>query len=529
MDQEQEDNQEEKEKPQQGPVSNVIDTINNSRNLISQIKQLRNLAKLSRLGAGGVGASAGGAAAAGGAGAAGTAAAGTGAAAGATIGLPVIIGIIVALIIIVLIIALFGGGTTTQVPGQTGNIAGCTFYRGGDATPGLQFGNPQMAYTVSDIAGKVGIPSAVLAGVMRVETASALASTDLTYLTNDYDAHSSGVAYGVMQFTPGTFLSTFNINRSGMATLFGKTEVKTTIDPQNAIAPQHILRIYSIKDSLIAAAFKIKADKISFNNQGPWDQAALNEIATRYYGCLRYGPGGCSTGQFSYGEDLYNSFTKCQPSSGTTPSSPIAPAPPATFLELKEKLKTEFHIDFQSNYFSEPEGMQKLKWAWEIFWQAKYYAPNFFTLLGGDVVVKTHNATSERSGNTIFFSTNSGSFFLSGTEQQFKVLLIHELGHVIRGDGSKYDVVLQQVVNLDRSESGTANGYLTGYGQNPCYGTASIDEDFSETITYYINKRTPEQDLGCGKKSTGELNPLESGKYPNHLSFAEKTFGKPFQ
>lgn len=528
MDQEQEENQPEQEKPQQGPLGNIIDAVNNSRDLINQVRQLRKLAKLARLGAG-AGAGAGGAAAAGGAGAAGGAAAGTGAAAGATIGLPVIIGIIVVLIVLVLIIALFGGGTTAQPSGQTGNIASCTFYRGGDQTPGLRFGNPQMAHIVSEIAGKVGIPSAVLAGVMRVETASALASADLTYLTNDYDSHSSGVAYGVMQFTPNTFLNTFNANRNAMATLFGKTDVKTDIDPQSAMAPQHILRIYSIKDSLIAAAFKIKADKQSFNGQGPWDQEALNEIARRYYGCLRYGPGGCAAGQFSYGEDLYNSFSKCQPSGGTTPSSPIAPSPPATFLELKEKLKTEFRIDFQSNYFTTPEGMRKLQWAWEILWQARYYAPNFFNLLGTDVIVKTHNATSERVGNAIFFSTNPGSFFLAGTEQQFKVLLIHELGHVIRGDGSKYDVVLSQVVNLDRSESGTANGYLTGYGQNPCFGTASIDEDFSETVTYYINKRTPEQDLGCGKKSTGEINPLESGKYPHHLNFAEKIFGKPFQ
>ncbi len=245
------------------------------------------------------------------------------------------IAVVVAVILIITFFIILGSGGQALELGQkinkttgrgtpgSGNISSCTFYRGGDTTQGLGFGNPQMAALVSDISTQVGVPPAVVAGIMRVESPSAVAETDPSFLNNDYDSDcshdSSGnvVACGIMQFTPGTFITTFNNSSSEMHALFGKNQVREVIDPRNNVFPNSFLRIYSIRDSIIATAFKIKNDKQSINGNGPWDQTTIYEIARRYYGCLLYGPGGCTNGPYNYGEDVWKGYTNCQ-------SSPIA-------------------------------------------------------------------------------------------------------------------------------------------------------------------------------------------------------------
>ncbi|MBI2031601.1 MAG: hypothetical protein HYT08_03200 [Candidatus Levybacteria bacterium] len=244
--------------------------------------------------------------------------------------IPAAIIIVIVLIILFTLFMLLGGGSGvaldsqggstggSQPPGGgsgSGDISSCVFYRGGSSTVEVMFGNPQMAAVVADISNRVGVPPAVVAGIMRVESEGAFTRTDPAYLENDYDAVSSGVAYGIMQFTPGTFAGVFTRNAVEMKTLFDKDGVKTTIDPPNNMAPANILRIYSIRDSITAAAFKVKNDKQSINGDGPWDQTTVYEIARRYYGCLRYGPGGCSEGPYNYGEDVWNSYINCQATS----------------------------------------------------------------------------------------------------------------------------------------------------------------------------------------------------------------------
>lgn len=242
-----------------------------------------------------------------------------------------IIGIAV-FVIIIIILALAGsipgggtGPTPTPTPGPVGggNIASCTFYRGGDPTPGLKFGNTEMPATITEISGKVGVPASIVAGIMRVESPQAISTTDSSYVTNDYDSKfsidSSGnpVAYGVMQFTPGTFINTYGLNSGDLQTTFGKTDIRCdtiqrtcAIDPQASQAPTDLFRIYSIRDSITAAAYKVKRDKQAFNGADPWNEDAVNAIAANYYGCLRYPS--CSSGPNSYGGDLWKSYSECQ-------------------------------------------------------------------------------------------------------------------------------------------------------------------------------------------------------------------------
>lgn len=229
------------------------------------------------------------------------------------------------LILLFFIVAILIGVIQTQTPAPVpgpgaiaGDISKCIFYRGGDSIPGLQYQNPAIPGLISDISSKVGVPPAIIAGIMRVESSTVFFDQPGSdYLTNDYDAHFSKdeagnpVAYGIMQFTPNTFLGVFSRDQSELQTLFGKTEVTTNIDPQDAMAPANVFRIYSIKDSITAAAFKARDDKRTINGDGPWDQTTVYEIARRYYGALEYTGWDLSTQ--NYGADLWKSYSECSP------------------------------------------------------------------------------------------------------------------------------------------------------------------------------------------------------------------------
>lgn len=257
----------------------------------------------------------------------------------------------VVILIIVFIIILGGGGTGQGAslgsaqptpgiipPGGGGSIISCTFYRGGDTIQGVKFGNPEMAQFVESVAAKVGVPPAVIAGIMRVESGSKLALTDVSYFTADYDSTSSGVAYGLMQFVPSTFRGVFNNNSAEMNSLFGKTQVRTVIDPRTNVYPNNYLRIYSIRDSIIATAFLVKNNKRDINGDGPWDKDTISKIAATYYsgnpnGCTKYPS--CTSGPYDYGEDVWRSYSECvvtPPSVNISMTCPLDPVGNSAYI-----------------------------------------------------------------------------------------------------------------------------------------------------------------------------------------------------
>lgn len=211
--------------------------------------------------------------------------------------------------------------TITPTPGPItpGDIYTCTFYRGGDSTPGLKFNIPEWPALITAVASKVGIPPSVLAAILRVECLNCFSSSNPEYISNDYDAHTNGLVYGVMQFYPPTFESVYNSNKDEMRTKFAKTSVKTTIDLQNKMAPADVLRIYSIKDSLIAAAFKIRADA---GMNPPYTKEAVDKIVKAYFTQCAYQQGGKT---FNYCDDVWKSYQECL-TGGETPT--IIPTPP---------------------------------------------------------------------------------------------------------------------------------------------------------------------------------------------------------
>lgn len=208
--------------------------------------------------------------------------------------------------------------TITPTPPTTEDIALCKFYRSDNIPPGLQFRTSGWPALIQEVADKVGVPSSVIAAMLRIESASSFYSDNPAYITNDYDAQTNGFAYGAMQFYPPTFEGIFNTYSSEMASMFGKTSVRITVDPQSNMAPDNVLRIYSIRDSIIAAAFKIRADA---GTNPPYDQATIEKIIKGYFTQCTYLSGGKT---YSYCDDVWKSYSECKP---VGPKPTITPQP----------------------------------------------------------------------------------------------------------------------------------------------------------------------------------------------------------
>ncbi len=388
------------------------------------------------------------------------------------------------------------GGTTpgtSPVVGATADISSCKFTRSGSSQV---VKSSLLQGLISSAAVSAGIPAPVLASVAMHESPDFVTNAD-----NSHDAIKSGQYCNYGQ--------TICINKENTGTLYDGAcltdDTAKGAKTAQAIGLMQNIDIYnqgkgdlcSITNSLAIAAAKLKKDGVTAQPT----QEQIKTGVTAYYNACDYDGG-------DYCKEVWQDLQNCQ--TVTTPGTiPVLP-PGADYIA---EISKNFHVNFVPGKFTQ----NHLRWSWEILSQAKTIAPNIFRNLIDTVTVDTHPEIGERSDNTIFFSTDPKSFFSSTNDASgFKILLIHELGHVIRGNPGptqqNYDALLQEAINKDK-------GYLTGYGQNPCTGTLAVDEDFAETVAYYINTGTPEKDLACGRKSEDGANPLYSGLYPNHLSF----------
>lgn len=202
-----------------------------------------------------------------------------------------------------------------------GQIASCTFYRGGDGAKkeedaGLRFRIAEWPALINEVASKVGVPSSVIAGLLRVECPTCFYSQDPSYIRNDYDDHFSEVggvpvAYGATQFTPQTFKFTFERNKTELQEKFSKTSYSLDINPTDrANLNNPVLRMYSIRDSIIASALKARAD-----SGGVFDEAGVKKAVKAYYGGCEYDQGGK---EWNYCEDVWKSVSQCQADQTTT-------------------------------------------------------------------------------------------------------------------------------------------------------------------------------------------------------------------
>lgn len=396
--------------------------------------------------------------------------------------------------------------------GGSGNIAACTFYRGGDSTPGLKFRIQEWPALINEVASKVGVPAPVLAGILRVECPDCFYTDNPEYIKNDYDAHGNGLVYGVMQFYPSTFEDIFNKNKQQLKDLFNKDSVKTTIDPQDKMAPNNVFRIYSIKDSVIAAAFKIKADA---GINPPYDREAIDKIVKAYFTQCEYFQG---TGIFNYCDDLWKSYSECRsisPPVCTEADKCEKPIPPnIADSELKQAILDQFGINMIGF------GTEYLRYAWEKFWDISN--TKFFQHLKNRTRAKGTIIDVRQAGGSQQFACGESETDI--TLQQagrggkfdkttFTTILLHELGHILYWCVSDADSYRSDHDKLYVEIKG-----MTGYGR-----AVDTTENYPEMITYYLHPGVTERTHGDYSDQTNI--PFAGGKNPSYFALVQKILG----
>ncbi len=257
---------------------------------------------------------------------------------------PAAVGIIFGLAGIILFFGFLGGSSSNpDNVSPSGDVTSCTFYRGGDSTPGLKFRTPEWPKLINNVSSRVGVPPSIVAGILRVECPECFYTNDPSYLENDFDDHNSfdedtqqPVAFGATQFTPTTWLDIVNSNelkerfpeKTGFIPVWVKSRdfidkyhgnlsnplgnqitQKRYQDPNDPLYKQTTedkMRIYSIKDEIIATAIKAKLDA---GTNPVYNEATIRQIASSYYGGCEYSQNGQT---YSYCSDLWNSYKGCK-------------------------------------------------------------------------------------------------------------------------------------------------------------------------------------------------------------------------
>ena len=279
------------------------------------------------VGAGGTaaaGAATGGAIAAGGAAvAAGEAAGGTVAVGIGTAGIVIIIVLIIIIVIAIIAVAVsevlkkfpVGTGTITPVPtvSVTPPVNGCLFYRGDQNPPGARYQSNTLLGYFQQAAAASGVPATVLAGIARIESPGIVNYTDANLSSYGCPTSSAG-ALGLMQIMPVWLSYASPVAGIQLGAQYLGLPFSMFTDPNNTSA------YCDIKNSIFLGAGVINS-KVG----GSWDPAQTNNqnyiynVARGYYGCLLYPS--CSSGPYSYGQDLWNSVSSC---------STTAPPPPGS-------------------------------------------------------------------------------------------------------------------------------------------------------------------------------------------------------
>lgn len=450
--------------------------------------------------------------------------------------------LVILIIIIVIIVVISNGGEPNTKP--EGSIAACTFYRGDAVSTsnpdgGLKFRSPELVKLVNDVSYQVGVPPALLAGMLRIESANVFYTNDDSYVKNDFDSHcakkedggcltSGGYGiYGAMQFYAPTFKSIFERHKDDLKSLFNKTDVDIdATKTQDTMAPDTIFRIYSVKDSLIAAAYKLR-DAGATTSTVDYDtiKNIVNDYFTRNPDLkeCEYKSGGSI---YNYCDDLWKSYSSCKPS--TTPYTPgeIPPAPD-NFTDLRDGIRSNFHIVFSPD-FDDGNHLNYLKWAWDILWSANN--TKFMQLVDPNNQLIVVTAIPVSAGFNEEYACDQIGMRLGRInpphdpydENFFKVIFVHELSHIIENcNDNSQKTQLSDVINQE--------GYITNFSHysNQCAsGDIQLNEDYAESFAYFLNRNVPELTLNIGSQCnpTQSGNPYDNNK-PLHEQFVANLLG----
>ncbi len=201
-------------------------------------------------------------------------------------------------------------------------------------------------------------------------------------------------------------------------------------------------------------------------------------------------------------------------------STPPAPTAPCTDGDYKTCLLANYKLDFQSGF---PDSF--LQMTYQALSSTETIAPKFKNLI--------HNSCP-----TIVIAPTTGTSHVSGCTANLKttisqLTLIHELSHVIHNSNpSYYEGIITQARALDSAywEGGFLT-YYSKYASRPtdfstnCYSYSTgepylLDEEFAESVTYFINSKDSEINMGpgCSVKWSGS-NPYQEGaRYQGHYN-----------
>lgn len=210
----------------------------------------------------------------------------------------------------------------------------------------------------------------------------------------------------------------------------------------------------------------------------------------------------------------------------TPVSGSVAPPPDGNYQKAVEGFGIEMKSGFETDEY---------KWAFEILNKASGMFPKFKDKIHQAcpaITLQPTTGISHASSCDIPLSTGTG-------EQFFKFLVIHELAHKINTTSWQFNssIIAARVADASQDTKG-GNGFLTYYSENAARADDKIcgsgdndgnraDEEFADSVAYYINDQTPELNMhvandakgACGVKWNGE-NPFKGGtRFTTHYNF----------
>lgn len=233
------------------------------------------------------------------------------------------------------------------------------------------------------------------------------------------------------------------------------------------------------------------------------------------------GPGGSFGGETTF------------PGTGGGPFAPgTVPPAPKGYAPLQAAISSTFGISMADGF-----SINYLNWTWQILWETKN--TSFLSLLlqgsGGSPVSINVAPSLPGGGQDINRQLNCSTIQIRSVSQStggaypeplFKIVLIHELSHIIEQcvpDSLSKKSSLAQILNNNRE------AYLTNYSKNNCAGgTNALNEDYAEMLAYYLNPEIKEQSLGIGaacEPTDPNKNPYDNSAKPLHKNLASEILG----